>query len=402
MHYSSTSREHFSLTPYYSFLQGSFWMSYAVIMGFATIYLQDKNFSNTTIGLLLALGTILSIFLQPILGFWVDKSSRLTMLHVLLICTSIGGICGILLQIASHSFLFICIPFIIIATLLTCFPTFLNVIAMDYINSGKQLHFGLGRGMGSISYAFIVLIMGFLVKRLGTPIIVPTFLVFLLSFLLVIIGLQKKSPIIKWNSSPEASIETKSDSPEGILAFLKRYRRFCFLLIGMMLLFVAHTALNTYHINIMKHVGGDAATMGFSLALSATLELPAMLLFTFFLSRVKCGNLLKISAFFFTIKALIAALATQVGGIYFSQAFQFASFAIFIPASVYYVNHLIEEKFRGTGQALLGAATVGLGGTLGNFIGGKILDFFPVSVMLIFCVVVSTLGFCITLFTIEN
>ncbi len=393
--------QHFSLTSYYGLLQGSFWMSHATIMGFATVYLQDKGLSNTSIGLLLALGTILSIFLQPVFGSLVDRSPKLTMLHILFICTLFIGFCGLLLQFVSFSFFAISFSFIAIVALFSSFPAFLNVVAMDYINAGRKLNFGLGRGIGSISYAFIALIMGLLVKRFGSEIIVPTFLILLLLHFIIICALEKKSPLLKWNSS--SSTTSSSPSPlEGFLAFFKNYKRFSCLLIGLMFLFVGHASLNTYHINIIKNVGGDTSNMGFSFALSAAMELPSMLLFTFFISKFKCSTLLKISAFFFTMKALIIALSTQVMGIYFSQCFQFFSFAIFVPASVYYVNHLIEKRYRGMGQALLGAATVGLGGTLGNFFAGKILDLFPVQEMLIFAVIISALGFIITFFTVED
>ncbi len=396
MHHSTDQR--FSLTSYYSLLQGSFWMSHAIIIGFATVYLQDKGLSNTSIGLLLALGTILSIFLQPFLGSLVDRSTKLSMLHVLFFSTLFVGLCGLFLQFVGFSSSVIALSFISIAALLSSFPAFLNVVAMDYINAGRQLNFGLGRGMGSISYALIVFVMGLLVKHFGAKIIVPSFLFFLLTHFIIIGMLAKKSPIIKWNSSsPSTPALSRS-----FLTFFKTYKKFSCLLIGMMFLFAGHTAINTYHINIIKNVGGDASNMGFSLALSAAIELPAMLLFTFFVSKLKCGTLLKISAFFFTLKALVVALSTQVIGIYFSQCFQFFAFALFIPASVYYVNHLIEERSRGTGQALLGAATVGLGGTFGNFAAGKILDLFPIHYMLIFTVILSALGFVITSFTIED
>ena len=62
-----------SLTPRYACIQGFFWMSFAAVMGFTSIYLLDAGFTNTQIGLLIAAAGTISAFLQPVLAGYADK-----------------------------------------------------------------------------------------------------------------------------------------------------------------------------------------------------------------------------------------------------------------------------------------------------------------------------------------
>ena len=53
------------LSVRYGTIQGCYWMGYAALMGYASVYLLEKGFTNTQIGLLTAVGCIVSAVLQP-------------------------------------------------------------------------------------------------------------------------------------------------------------------------------------------------------------------------------------------------------------------------------------------------------------------------------------------------
>ena len=59
---------------------------------------------------------------------------------------------------------------------------------------------------------------------------------------------------------------------------------------------------------------------------------------------------------------------------------QMGSFALYIPASVYYVNEVMEERDKFKGQALM-TGTNTLGGVIGSLLGGFLIDQAGVSVM---------------------
>ena len=49
-----------NLTPLYAFIQGLYWMNFAAIMGYSGFYLLGSGFSNTEIGIIIAIAGILS------------------------------------------------------------------------------------------------------------------------------------------------------------------------------------------------------------------------------------------------------------------------------------------------------------------------------------------------------
>lgn len=168
------------------------------------------------------------------------------------------------------------------------------------------------------------------------------------------------------------------------------------------MVYYSHSLLNTYLINIIENVGGNSADMGLALTISAALELPTMAAFIYIIRKIECNNLLKISAFFFFIKVGIAWLAPNVPILYLSMACQIMAFALFTPASVYYVNSIIDEQDKVKGQSMLGVATWGVAGTIANITGGKLLDTCGVSYILLLGTIVSLLGFIVVCFTTEN
>lgn len=79
-----------------------------------------------------------------------------------------------------------------------------------------------------------------------------------------------------------------------------------------------------------------------------------------------------------------------------TQLFQGAAFALYIPASTYYVNQLMQKTDRVKGQAFnVGAVT--LGNVAGSVVGGWLLDNAGVPEMLSAGIVAAFIG-CVLLF----
>ena len=79
--------------------------------------------------------------------------------------------------------------------------------------------------------------------------------------------------------------------------------------------------------------------------------------------------------------------------IYIVQFLQFGAFALYTPASVYFINKAMDEKDSGVGQALLGSCSLGLGGALGNVLGGFVVEQSGVSGMIVCAVILAVVGF---------
>lgn len=395
------------LTLKFGFIQSSYWISQCAINSFAAVYLQAKNFENTQIGFILSFAAILSLLLQPLVASFADKSKKVTLRHMLLVLMfTVFGL-GLLLYFLPDSFLLITVIYILInAVEYTVNPLF-NSLAMEYMNQGVPMNYGLARGMGSITFAVMSFLLGSLVDRFGADIILPVFLICYIFVILSTFLFREKLPEFAPEQKELMGYTEEADQGEvkeasNILTFFLNHKLFLVMLCGVAMIFYSHVLINTYLINIIENVGGASADMGISLSISAALELPTMALFIYIVRKIKGTKLIKISAFFFVVKCLITLLAPNVTMVYFSMCFQLIAFALFTPASIYYVNDLIEKENRVKGQSMLGVANIAVAGTLANLTGGRLLDAYGVSAMLIVGTIVTAVGFLLICFSIRD
>jgi PPP family 3-phenylpropionic acid transporter len=399
------------LTIKYAFLQSTYWICQCAIYSFAAVFLQSKNFNNMQIGIVLALAAILSIVLQPVVAAFADKTKKVPLRNIVAMLMAVVYLLAVLLYLLPDSFLLTAVIYVIIGAISFTLNPLFNSLALEYLNLGVPMNYGLARGMGSIAFAVMSYLLGNLVNQFGAGI---TLIMFLSTYCFAILSalfFKVKLPenMVSTNLDPGSSISVTGGkepvpeaAPTGILTFFIKYKKFSFFLIGVAMIFYSHSLINTYLINIMKQVGGGSTDMGISLSIAATLELPAMAGFIYIVKKVSSNKLVMIAAFFFLIKAFITWLAPNVLMVHVSQACQMLSYAIFTPASVYYVNSIVEDHDKVKGQAMLGVATLGIAGSIANITGGKILDTFGVSDMLLLGTIVTALGFVIVMFSTEK
>ena len=99
--------------------------------------------------------------------------------------------------------------------------------------------------------------------------------------------------------------------------------------------------------------------------------------------------LIKFSILMFCVKHALAYFATNTVMIYLAQVCQM--FALFIPASVYYVNEKIALADRVKGQSLV-TTSMTLSGVFANFAGGIMLDALGVGHVLLAGIILSIVG----------
>ena len=66
----------------YALLQGFYWMGLGTAIGYCAVYLQGRGYSNLQLGLVMALGYILSLLLSPALASLVDSAKRVGVFSV--------------------------------------------------------------------------------------------------------------------------------------------------------------------------------------------------------------------------------------------------------------------------------------------------------------------------------
>ncbi|MFQ9972754.1 MFS transporter, partial [Coprobacillus cateniformis] len=117
--------------------------------------------------------------------------------------------------------------------------------------------------------------------------------------------------------------------------------------------------------------------------------------------KLGCRQMMLISAIFFSVKHIVTYFAMNMFMIYVAQVMQMLAYAVFIPASVYYVSQLVEKHDMNKGQALVTGAMT-LAGVFASLAGGVLLDALGVSKVLMIGAIISVLGTICMFVSVED
>ncbi len=366
---------------------------------------MSKHLKNSQIGLVLGIANIFAVFLQPAVAEFAD-TQKISMKDLILILVGAAGVLAVSLCFMSNYFIVLSVLFILELIVLFVLQPLVNSLGMQLINKGISINFGLARGMGSMAYAICSVLLGVLVENVGGDSL-PVVSVGLYIALGIVIYTFTNKPFshaeseITHSESVQVAKEAKSGYMNNLFSFFLQNKKFAALMVAVSLTFCSHSMISNYLIQITENVGGTAKDMGIATGIAAAIELPAMIIFGFYVKKIRCSSILKLSLFFFMVKIAITMLANNVWMLYVAQLFQFSSYALFIPASVYYVNEIIEKDDLAKGQAFMTSA-ITLGGVGASLIGGWLLDDSGVGRMLFVGLIAAALGFIIGLYSIER
>lgn len=376
------------ITWYYNLIHMLFWCGYAIVWSYTAVYLQDRGYTSQVIGLVTGIGAVISVLLQPILAAFIAKNKRMSNLGNVIILKMITMILAAAMMTKLPGLYTVAVLFTIIAGLEASIPSILSSVAMECVNAGVSINYGVARGLGSVLYAIFSLFLGYAVSFFGSGCLMFLYLGASVLTIGMVVSFGKESRQYSGARNAEA-VETEKNG--SMFSLLKKYSFLKYFLVSAVFLFMSHNMVCVFLPMIIENAGGDSSKLGIALFIAAGVEFPVMSYFVRLSKKIAIEKLLVWSAIFFAIKSAIAMFAGNVALVYLAQFSQFGGFALFTPASVYFINMALKEEDRNVGQALLGACTLGLGGTFGNVIGGMILEraglFVMVSVSTVFCVV---------------
>lgn len=372
----------------YAVIHASFWSAYGTLWAFIALLLGHYGFTSGQVGVVTSCATLSSVILAPAVSSFLDAHARLENRHgaaALLLLAAAVSLLVWLLPPAQPVALGVC--FALIGTLLSSVPPFQNAMAMDANRCGLPVIYGFCRGIGSVSYAAAVLILGFVLECRAPTLLLPLFAALAGICLFATAGFHLPA---RARSDAPAPLERR-----GVLAVLHDAPCFALTLLGCLFFFAAHTVSNTYMNALVGKVGGTASAIGTGLALSAVLELPSMTLVSKLRGRLSSGFLLRLAAAAEIVKFTLYYFAPSMGFLYLGHCLQFFQFAVYAPATVYFVADTLPECDQLRGQSLIYVAGSGLGAALGGLLGGRLVEHGGIQAALLFCIFCAVASFAV-------
>ena len=397
----------------YGCIHGTYWMYYGVAGSFASAFLLARGYSNAEIGIILAVGNILAVFLQPLIADLADRSKKLSLIGVTqLSAVLLMVLTGLLFVMKQKSAALWVVYMLIMAWMTTLQPLF-NSLAFKLEETGVHINFGACRSVGSLAYAVLCAFLGTLVEAKGVgvlPLSGEIVLLMLLASLWVTktqfdrmvgekTGKQAVSVLGECGHVPAADAEEAEEI--NLALFVKRNKLFVVLNLAVIGVFFSNSILNNFMLQVVEGVGGTSEDMGRIFSVMAFLEIPALFFFDKIKERFSCQLILKFAAICFTLKVLLIYLAGSVTMIYVAHLLQTFSFGLFLPAMVSFIGEVMAKGEAVKGQALYTVMTT-VASMLASVLAGIMLDVSGPGFMLLVSTIATGLGALVLVLIVDR
>lgn len=366
---------------HYIAMQMGFWAMFAAIVAYQTALLLERGFTNGEAGLMTSVRCLAGIVFQPLLGGFADRHPGVPLKGIVGVSLALSLAAGVwywaepAMGLAQTALVWVVIGGLGVSS----YPL-MDAMAVQFINDGVPIRYSLGRGLGSLAYAVVCVLLGLQVGQWGVETTLVTFLLLTAAEIALVFTYPT------WHPKAPAEGRAAAERPQSALSLLRSNPRFTLMLAGVLFGLTAVLPLSNFLVNVILSRGGTAADLGLAMFLMGGFELPAAFLFPKLLRRLGSGRILVLSMAFCTLKGVALLLTWNLAGVLLCQPLQMLGYGLFTPASVYFVNESVPPADRVRGQTIMMVASNGLGGMLGGMLAGFTLDLGGANWMLAGCV----------------
>ncbi|MCR5264724.1 MAG: MFS transporter [Clostridiales bacterium] len=355
--------------------QAVYFMVYAAVTGFASLYLTHNGFTGSEIGIMVAAANIIATITQPLIADIADRSKKLTVDRLLLIlCGVMLSLCAVMAFTSGRNLILIAAYTLLFACTTAALPL-INSHCFVLNGGGWKVNFGVARGVGSLGYTVMSVILGELTALCGASVMPAADSVSVIVFAVVIIAVRLV--FLSGGIKETGSDEKKDDDGEyeeiGLGEFIRRNKLFILLSVGTMLIFFHNQTLDVFMLQIVSDIGGDSSDMGFLLALTAFLEIPAMFLFDTINNKISTKALIRLGAVGFTLKILGIWLSDSVPLMTAAICFELIGLGFYFTGMVKFIDSVMSKGEAVKGQAVFTMMTTA-SSALSGVLSGVILD----------------------------
>lgn len=378
-----------SLNIKYALISAFYFMMVVGSGSYGYNFLKYSNFDTSVIGIALTLVSVIALVIQTGLAPIIDRSEKWNEKKLILVTMTISIVLfACMLVIPQGSILLLIIAVLGFALTASGIP-YLNSLAFAYEQEGRKINYGIGRGIGSAAYAVGAAIVGWLVSWLGGA---DELIVRILPYYMIATGLLTIACLLSLKDPKKVEVpEEEKNAQISYGEFFRKYKKIFVVLAAMAMLFFCHMLINTYMIDVIKEIGGNTTDQGNAIFLQAMVEIPTMFLFGVILKKFKVNSLLMFAAFSYVLKHALICFAPNLPVFFMAMVLQMFSYAVIIPASVYFAEEHVAPEDRNKGQAVVNAATT-IGGLLASLFGGILLSVMSVHGVLLVGLAVTVVG----------
>lgn len=352
---------------HYTTIQGTFGIGFGALMSFGAVLMLSRGLSNSALGVVTCIAQLLPMLLQPAVTSFAARRQGMTTRKMLMLLTLPILVMAVVMMLAPSSLAVIIAGYTLIFVVINLITPYHNVLMVDFLTRGVEVNYGLGRGVGSGTFALATLVLGFVLEGRDSVLIVPVIGVAMFLQLLCVAAFRYPLPAVEVAAEEETPAVSR-------MAILKSRGDFVLLLCAVALLLGVHNVTNVYMVHVIDRVGGAESLMGIILGVSAVTELISMPLFPKLQRKFGIKALLRFAAVFFVVRLVLLLVAPGGGFLYLAAVAQFGSSGILLPAIVYFVAQTLTPEQQTNGQGMIHLAGYCLGPALITLGVGAVVD----------------------------
>lgn len=314
-------------------------------------FLKDNGITGWRNSLVLAITPLMMFLVQPFYGVIVDKygyKKCLLLASILASVTYVGYLVG-------QSFSWVIFITAVMSLFYNTIQPILDSLSLQLAQNDPKFSYGKLRVAGAAGWALTGIVTGYLIDASNTTVI---FLVAAICmFLTFLFALPLKKTVVKQEQS--------SQSFEYVGKLLTN-KTLVFLLVCVTLVSFGTSAIWYFYSIYMKDNNASAALVGYGLSLQGLCELPLFYFSAVIIRRFGMKTTLLVTVFVSVFRMLLYSVVKNPQAALAIELLHGISWSLFWAVCVEFVNSLVPEDKRVTGQSLLYAAYYGAGTIAGN------------------------------------
>jgi PPP family 3-phenylpropionic acid transporter len=290
---------------------------------------------------------------------WGILSDKLQMIKMLLVCILAGQFIMASIMFQSNSYALL----VVLLAMYYFFQAPTNALT-DSLTlrtiSGSRQSFASFRMFGSLGFAFASILFGMYMKHIEWTV----------ALCMTTIGLSLLVSLFLRDA--RGSMKKMELSGLRHIVFTRRFMLFMPLVL---VVSVSHRLNDTFLALYMRSLGADQATIGWAWATSSLSEIPIFMLLGKHGHKFKELPLLIVCASMYGLRFALMSLVTDPFWIIPLQTMHSVSFGIFLVTVIRYIQLLVPDRFRASGQAMFAMTWSGLAGLISGSVGGMLFQY---------------------------
>ena len=322
-------------------------------------YLKDHGLTGIEIGVVLSVTPFMMLFIQPFYGMLADRFGY----KKCLLYSALSASMSFLLFLVEGDFLFLFWVTLVMSLFYNTLQPLLDSLSLRLAQKNPTFSYGSIRIAGGLGWAFTGTLVGHYIDALDTTVI---FVFSAASMLLTFV-------VTLWIKTDNSSFIQDSPSLKQIKYIFKE-KALIILLTCVFLVSAGATTIWNFYSIYMKENGASSTLVGYGLSFQGLCELPLFYFSARIIRKLGIKTTLLVTLLATSCRMLLYSAVKDPVMALFIELLHGISWSLFWVVCVEYVDRLVKEEWRATGQSLLYAAYFGMGAIAGNFWTGYLYD----------------------------